>query len=358
EHLLAGFDPTNTGHAQVLPAGCRKDGASVRREQPSVPKAPVLSPSIDLCPCEIYHRQTAAFMRNLLSLLAIASVLLITTACDPKPIPSESIPPVPESAKGKSPVQESKPAELKEILHQTQFSGSGTLTQTGMKQHLGDEQIEIDFDSTYRFTATAAASGSDAVKERQYLGFACFDSDGHGISTYHVAKYPGSTDTILAADLNPGDRQIKLADATGWNNEGTEHRCAIAWYGYTNKAGHTYPDYTYTRHFVADLWEADAVEGNTITLAKPWPGPALKAGTAVRNAESGGSYNYAMNGGSAVPENATDYEATVTGVWEDGTYSDTVFRPGTAFIRPLVLANWGGSESTLTVSDFKIVVTP
>ena len=76
----------------------------------------------------------------------------------------------------------------------------------------------------------------------------------------------------------------------------------------------------------------------------------------MRNAESGGTYNYAMNGGQAVPDHATVYEAAVTGVWKDGLYSDTVFRPGTAFIRPLVLANWQGSESTLTVSDFKIRV--
>lgn len=224
--------------------------------------------------------------------------------------------------------------------------------------HLGDEPIDVDFKATYHLSATAESKGPDAARERQYLGFACYDIDGHGISTYHVAKYPGSTDTTLAADLNPGDTQIQLVDATGWNTEGTEHRCAIAWYGYTNKSGHTYPDYTYTRHFVADLWKADAISGNSITLAKAWPGPPLKAGTAVRNAESGGSYNYAMNGGTSVPTTATEYEATVTGVWEDGTYSDTRFRPGTATIRPLVLANWSGTESTLTVSSFKIKVVP
>lgn len=283
-----------------------------------------------------------------------ATLLLFTTACDPKPLPSKSIPPAPSTSAN----VETSDSSTREILHETLFAGSSTLTQTGMKQHLGDEPIEVDFSATYHLSVTAESSGDNAAKERQYLGFACYDADGHGISTYHVAKYPGSTDTTLAADLNPGDTKILLTDATGWNNEGTLHRCAIAWYGYTNKAGHTYPDYTYTRHFVADLWEAGAVSGNSITLSKAWPGPSLKTGTAVRNAESGGSYNYALSGGTSVPTTATAYQATVTGVWENGTYSDTVFRPGTATIRPLVLANWGGSDSTLTVNNFEIRIVP
>jgi hypothetical protein len=298
---------------------------------------------------------------NLFRSLLAGVVSVVITACDPKPGPPESIPPPPQppvAPKAPERVAVAKSSKLRAIVHLALFDGDSGLTQIGMKQRMGDEPIEIDFTATYHLSVTAEASGTDAAKERQYLGFGCYDADGHGISTYHVAKYPGSTDTTLAADLKPGDTRIVLTDATGWNNEGSQHRCAIAWYGYTNKAGHTYPDYTYTRHFVADLWEAGAVSGNTITLVKAWPGPALKAGSAVRNAESGGSYNYALNGGTAIPGTATDYQATVTGVWQDGTYSDTVFRPGTVTIRPLILANWGGSESTLTVNDFNIRVVP
>lgn len=290
--------------------------------------------------------------------LLLFAVVLAGTACDPKPAPTRSTPPAPPTADATKLSGTTASVKPKEIIHTALFDGSDSFTHTGMKQFLGDDPIKVDFAATYHFSAIAKASGSDAGQERQYLGFACYDVDGNGISTYHVAKYPGATDTTLAADLNPGDRQIVLTDATGWNNLGAEHRCAIAWYGYTNQEGHTYPDYTYTRHFVADLWEADAITDNTITLSKEWPGPALQAGTAVRNAASGGTYNYALNGGAAVPDTATAYKATVSGVWQDGEYSDTVFRPGAAFIRPLVLANWSNTQSTLSVSDFRIREIP
>lgn len=290
-------------------------------------------------------------MQKLLPIISLS--LVFTTGCDPKSTPRPSEKPSIKDSSAR--IATSGPAN---IVHTALFDGGESISHTGMKQFLGDEPIEIDFDSTYHFSATASASGPARDRERQYLGFASFDADGLGIGTYHVAKYPGSQDTTLAADLNPGDKQIVLSDATGWNNLGTEHRCAIAWYPYTNKQGHTYPPYTYTRHFVADLWDAGAIEGNTITLLKEWTGLALTAGTAVRNAESGGSYNYALNSSLALPETPTNFSATVTGVWDDGRYSDTIFRPGTAFIRPLVLANWSGTGSTVTVQNFKIEVTP
>ena len=283
----------------------------------------------------------------------LALSLIITTACDPESQPDS--PAKPSSTKSNAATESSKPAP---IVHHARFEGSDSFSHNGMKQFLGDAQIKVDFESTYQFSATVSASGPESSKERQYLGFVCYDADGKGIATYHVARYPGSTDTTLAKDLNPGDTQIALADATGWNNTGSEHRCAIAWYPYTNEQDHTYPYYTYTRHFVADLWDAAAITGNTITLRKEWTGPTLAAGTAVRNAESGGSYNYALNSSVALPESPTNLTATVTGFWQEGKYSDTVFRPGTSFIRALVLANWSQSGSTLTVNDFKIVETP
>ncbi len=48
---------------------------------------------------------------------------------------------------------------------------------------------------------------------------------------------PGSTDTVLAFDLKPGDTEIVLENEEGWQNDGAGHQ--RAWHGMdmkTNKA--------------------------------------------------------------------------------------------------------------------------
>lgn len=59
------------------------------------------------------------------------------TGCDPKPIPSESIPPVPSAPTISNTDDNSKPSEPKEVAHEARFGDSSTLTQTGMKHAFG-----------------------------------------------------------------------------------------------------------------------------------------------------------------------------------------------------------------------------
>ena len=233
--------------------------------------------------------------------------------------------------------------------HDASFNLLNDPTFTGRRAHIGDEAFVVDTDETYTLTATAFATDADGNAPLSnvfhYLGFSSYDIDGNIISPFYVLKEAAAVDTTLAANLNPGDTTIVLSDASGWYDDAptdrSYHRRSFAWYGYQDSTGTTYADYTYTRNVSLDLWDNGAISGNVITLRDPWSGPALAAGSAVRNATSGGTYNYGLLQAQPVPDTPTDYSATIGGgIESNGRYSGTLFRPGTHSIRALVLSNY------------------
>ena len=204
----------------------------------------------------------------------------------------------------------------------------------------------------YQLSGTAfsgnGSGGQYNSANRQYFGYACYDVDHNQISALDTAKVPGSTDTVLAQALNPGDTKIYLQNATGWYAGSVSYERSVAWYGYTNHEGYTYPNYTYTQHVVSNEWAAGGISGNVITLSQPWSGPALAAGAAVRNATSGGSFDYAPSlTYAAVPNNSTTYTMTVSGTQQNGVDIPTQFRPGTAYVEPVMLVNYQGTTDNL-----------
>ncbi len=246
---------------------------------------------------------------------------------------------------------------------QATFGGSTSRNDLGKVNYNADTFIPIDTSLTYDLSVTAhagdGAGGDLDPAEYHYLGFTSYDSDLLAITSFHVSKYAGSTDTTLAFDLLPGATQIILNDATGWNNIAGGTPASLAWYGYTNSSGYTYEDYTYTRNVATSLWSAGAVSGNVITLDSAWAGPAIYAGTAVRNATSlTGTYQYALLSAQSIPQIPTNYTATIGGsVSTNGTDNATLFRAGTAYIKPLVLANFTDTETQLTVSNFTVTAS-
>ncbi len=238
------------------------------------------------------------------------------------------------------------------------FDGESNVVTTSPRVALeGTDYYQITSGQTYRISATAwsgdGAGGNVNPAAVSYLGFNSYDSDYKRISPFHIFKSAGATDTRLAVDLEPGQTQIILDDATGWYNEGREYQRTLAWYGYANSSGRVYDDYTYTRNYRRNLWDEGAVNGNVITLRDPWNGPKIKAGTAVRNTTVGRSYNYALALGEVIPAQETQYESVISD--NDTDYSRNSIRPGTAYIRPLALANWNRvSGNQLNFGDFRI----
>ncbi len=207
-------------------------------------------------------------------------------------------------------------------------------------------------DTSQRYTL--AATGGPGVGELQggVLGYRSFDVDQLLIEPLHVSKYAFATDTILSADLNPGDTSFLIADASGWSNELTEsaENRSLAWYGYADSTGFVYPDYSYTRNVAFDasdglwspgeIWFDTSADAYRVPLNAPWEGPAIAAGIAVRNATSGPQLS------EPFPESLVNspvrwpqLAVTIGGEWENGQRDDLAFRPGTAFIQPYSLVN-------------------
>ncbi|WP_146393883.1 dockerin type I domain-containing protein [Allorhodopirellula solitaria] len=238
----------------------------------------------------------------------------------------------------------------KTLLNDALFAGNELVQITqSFQSRPADEFVSIDPTKSYVLSGEArsgdGAGGLYDPANKQYFGFASYDIDYQRILPWHVLKYASATDTVLTADLKPGDTQVFLQNAVGWANGGPAHQRSLAWYGYTDSQGHTYDDYTYTRNVAIDrvngTWGPGGVTGNVITLHQPWTGPLIAAGSAVRNATSGVSYNYAGLQYQSVPDVWTRYEVTLSGTG----VATTQFRPGTAFIKPIVLANYQGNAN-------------
>jgi hypothetical protein len=251
------------------------------------------------------------------------------------------------------------------------FGSNGVYQTGGESQSIQSNQfLPVDPGRTYALAGWAKSGDEFGERylptNRQSFGYASYDVDYQQILPQHVLRFAGAADTSLAAPLNPGDTVVHLASAAGWSNaaEAPAATRGIAWYGYQNSHGGTYADYTYTRNVAlggtGGLWNPGAVSGNVITLARPWIGPTLPAGTAIRNTGAGSDVVYNVLDSQSVPGDWTwtQYAAIFGGqVLQNGADAPTLFRPGTAYVKPALLANQQGGFANF-VSWRDVTLTP
>ena len=217
----------------------------------------------------------------------------------------------------------------------------------------GDEFFAVD--TTQHYTLSGWAKSGDEYGLRyqpqnlQSFGVVAYDTDLLPILGEHVLRFAGSADTTLAAPLESGQTTVVLTDASGWSNDADAGTRALAWYGYRDGDGNLYDDYTYTRNVATGgeggLWEPGAVAGNVITLSEPWQGGLLPAGTAVRNAVRGPEASFlAIENKTVGGDWDWSQQAGVFGGGEMQQGQDTpgAFRPGTAYVKPVIYANQHG----------------
>ncbi len=243
--------------------------------------------------------------------------------------------------------------------------GAGSFrVNVSQQARLNDELIPVDPEKYYRLIGWGKSGDTGGANfnaaNKQYLGVAQYDIDGNSIAPESYLKYSGSTDTTLAAQLNPGDNTITLTDATGWSTSGTGHTRNFIWYGYTNAKGYTYPNYTYSRTYSSNYssngslgaWDTTGISGNVITLRVPWAGPTIAAGTAVRNNQSGGTYKYITTANTTVPNAWTRYEGYIGSLDTAGVGTASLFSYGTAYVKLLFLVNYhGAADNNVRWSD-------
>ena len=233
---------------------------------------------------------------------------------------------------------------------QTQlYAGAGSFQGSTQGAFSTDEFIPVDPSRAYKGSCWIKSTTVDSSNQA-YFGIYCHDVDEQGISPQFHMKYAGSTDTTLAADVNDGDLTITLTDATGWCNSSGSYLRNLAWYGYTNSYGYTYPDYTYTRnviHSSGGAWAAGGITGNVITLASPWSRGFLASGSAIRNSRSGSTYKYSFGGNKDIPGDWTKLEGVIGGSDTSGANNTAMFAPGTAFVKLLWLLNYPSSDTNV-----------
>ncbi len=207
----------------------------------------------------------------------------------------------------------------------------------------------MDTTKSYRIEADLTAVGS--TNSPCYMSIKCIDAEGWVIAHWDAHHYSVSR-TTLAADLKSGDTVVQLTDGSGWNVYGTWYQNMLT---FTNQARSYAP---YTRMYVASNYYL--VNGNQLTLCAyntttpaPYQGATIPAGTPVAQGYNGASYNYSGIIGSNVSTTETHYVGNYTG---EGTNNATQFRPGTHYVSPGLLANYGKSSdynSATRLRNFK-----
>ncbi|MBV09271.1 MAG: hypothetical protein CMN21_08645, partial [Rubinisphaera sp.] len=254
------------------------------------------------------------------------------------------------------------------------FAGQTTYTSNSTHNYLySDEYIAVRTDQHYQLSMEVQAddinSNGDAI---HYFGFVSYDANFKRIDSFNFLKYAGSTDAQLAEDFDPlTDTEIVLqGTGLGWYNGSTGHMRNLSFLNYLSPDGTAYTDYSrYVTKATNGAWLAgsiveDSLNNQTrITLTSDFltyfeelpAGSLFAAGTTVRNARSGGTYNYALLANSTIPDDWTTYEATIgNGVMNGTTFDHSKFRPGTAFIKFIGLINWNDNADQTSVTSTQI----
>lgn len=229
--------------------------------------------------------------------------------------------------------------------------GLGSFTgRSGPYTHYSNELIPVDIQRYYQGVVWAKAGNADGSDfdpgNKVYIGIVEYDADGLSVQSGYAEKIPGAVDTELAVDLNIGDTTVTLVDGTGWSTSGSWRH--FVWFPYTNSQGYTYPDYGYSRNHTRYLrteynggaWTSRT--GNVLTLAAPWPGPALPAGKHIRQANgTTGSRKYIFAFNYSLPNSWTKFTATMKPAPSDYLPVGTCWYNGTAYFKICLLTGYG-----------------
>ncbi|WP_407493660.1 DUF2793 domain-containing protein [Pseudooceanicola sp. MF1-13] len=145
------------------------------------------------------------------------------------------------------------------------------------------EVIPVDPNACYQVSCLIRQEGmsgdfsgfAQEDRQTQSFGAVCIDADGHEIAAHHNVRFKsGGIDslTTLAAPLTPGDTEIHLVDASGWNDTDTDAgNLGIAILAYRDSAGRTYTDYT--RHADTGMFLTTGVNkvSHVVTLQSGFP---------------------------------------------------------------------------------------
>ena len=211
---------------------------------------------------------------------------------------------------------------------------------------ISNEYIYVDASKKYQMSANFKSNNTTAIF---YAGFKSFDIDMKEIASNHVMYVEGSS-TSLKQDLKNGDTIIYLNDVSGFelSSSTPNYRLGLIFWNYIDSTGYTWPEETYSRNSWASLYNYDAVDktNNTITLSSPWNHGTILKGTKLSQSDEGGAWIYSLLKYETLTSSWQNRLATINGINQTGTYDQTKFNYGTAYIRPVIIFNYNSTPNT------------
>jgi hypothetical protein len=218
----------------------------------------------------------------------------------------------------------------------------------------GGEFVPVDpSNKSYQFACSVRTIQNNYLGNpgSGHLGFACYDENLNFIG--HHQAY-STQNTTLTRAANPGDTVIFVGRGD-WPNSTTNHVRSLNFYfpgsPYPNVGGYSRYNLYNPGYSLNGITQISASEWR-VNLDRPLPnwGYSFSVGTAVGQAQAGGTFNYAL-GAPNYPSAWTTY---VTGVMSgyvlNGASSGANFRDQTKFIKFLNLANYNFRTQTAGAS--------
>jgi len=209
-----------------------------------------------------------------------------------------------------------------------------------------DEYIPVDAAKTYLVSAQAKQRGTSTLG-RFYIRLLFYTNWGLQISRVHVVTQ-GSIAT-LTAPLNPGDTTIAVDTTQGWTAPaGSIYSRYIGIWNYVDPNGKTWAPGTFTNNRIGSTGAYTALTSTQVTLATPYAGPALPAGTKISNMIGGDAFTIPVANYLIAQPTWTPYSLMLKG-------SD--FPAATATMQVSFLCNYGTatdsqvSFASISVSD-------
>jgi hypothetical protein len=221
-------------------------------------------------------------------------------------------------------------------------SGKSCYFVNGQKQIYGKQFIPVDPTKAYELSGWMKSTGD--VSSKAYLGVIPFDAQKRQISIESVYNVP-KTETVLAADVAKGAKQIKIKDGKNWK-KGRVYCIAFK----TKKDLSDLPNRNLSRTNVTALEKAGDV--TVVTFATPL-NKAYKAGTPVREHRAGATFIYTACAGKTVPEIWTKFSGKISGEQKSGNTPSNRFRVSTKFVKIVMLANYGTPKGRLAIDDLE-----
>ncbi len=233
----------------------------------------------------------------------------------------------------------------------------GSLRVVGYRAFACTGLIGVSPDREYRIRAVVRGDVANSIVAGLYGQILFFDADRFPITTWNAAHY-GGTITDLTSALNPGDTVINVASTTSWRtDDDTAYRRFKIWrdvgggrYCYTGANGKVYEPLGYSREGTEGDSYNLGFSGTQLTLASPWAGAVVPAGSKIANAQPGivGVYMIA----NEPINNTLDWQSIVSTEWFRGVTTSTsqtlradggkaALWPGTSYVSIGARVNYG-----------------